>query len=131
MASVTGQDFINIMNTPDTFTVTHAEYVIDLAIDLLNIYDADLDNMAGAAGSKTVTLTSKQRGAVFVVARAVYHSFYKTIASVGVGGLTISVSDIMSNSVVMTVIQDVANRLCNDNYTRIPFIVGTDESGIS
>lgn len=130
MAAVTGEDWRNVMNLAGV-SDTDAEYILDMAIDLLNVYDVQLDNMAGLAGAKTVTLTSKQRGGVFLVARTIYYAMYKNVQAIGIGGLTVSASDLLSNATVVKTVKEVANRLCSDNYTRIPFTVATDESGIS
>jgi hypothetical protein len=55
-------------------TVTNAEIVVDAAIDLLNVFGADLDNLTGAAGSKTGSYTSAEAGAVMTLAREVYRT---------------------------------------------------------
>lgn len=128
MASVTGQDLINAMNLPSTVTATKAEYILDLAIDLLNVFDADLSNMSGSAGSKTVTLTSKQRGGVFAFARIVYYSFHRRIENLSISGVSLSVADLMSNPTVMQMAEKIALRLQIDDYTRIPFVVAEAES---
>lgn len=129
MASVSGQDLINVMNLPATFTVTHAEYVLDLAIDTLNLYGANLSNMNGSnpAGSKTVDLTSKQRGAVFHAARAIYYAFFKEIEAVAVGELSVSVTDLASNPVVLKTIKEAAKRL-EAKDSGIPFVVAHADS---
>ena len=62
MATISASDFTTIMNI--TISAEHAEAILDGAIDVLNIFDCQLVNMTGDAGSKTVTLTSKQRGGV-------------------------------------------------------------------
>lgn len=129
MVSVSASDWKNVMNL--SITDEHAEYILDMAIDLLNIYDVQLSNMSGDAGSKTVPLTSKQRGGVFLVARSIYYSMYKTIESASAGGLTVSATDLLANPTVMETVKEVANRLQADSYERIPFIVAIDDSGIS
>lgn len=129
MASVTATDWINVMNLD--ITETQGEYILDTAIDLLNIYDVQLSNMSGTAGSKTVTLTSKERGGVFLIARIIYHSFFKDIDSSSGPGYSESRRDIMGDPVIMATAEKIANRLQADDYERIPFIVATDESGIS
>lgn len=130
MASVTADDWKNVMNLGE-MDDKHAEYVLDMAIDLLNIYDVQLSNMSGTEGSKTMTLTSKERGGVFLVARAVYYSMYQNIETASGGGITVSATDLLSNPTVVETVEKVANRLQADNYERIPFIVAHDESGIS
>ena len=125
MASVTAEDFINVMNIDDS--ATNMEYVLDLAIDTLNLYGAEaIDNMSGDAGSKTVTLTSRQRGGVFHLARVIYHEFFKHKKSVNVGGVTLTVTDLLSNPTVMSAVEKIAKKL-----STVDFHVGEDTSGIS
>lgn len=126
---VSASDWKNVMNLTDNdLTDTNAEYVLDAAIDLLNIFDCQLSNMAGGP-PKTVTLTSKQRGGVFAVARAIYQDYYKG-DSASFGSITINVTQLMLNSTFMTFVETIAQRLQADSYDRIPFIVGTDTSGL-
>jgi len=124
MASVTAQDFINVMNIADS--AASMEYVIDLAIDTLNLYGATaISNMAGDAGSKTVTLTSKQRGGVFHLARVIYHEFFKKKHSGGLGSMSLSVIDLLANPTVAVAVEKIAKRL-----KTVKFAVGEDTSGI-
>jgi hypothetical protein len=53
-------------------TVTQAEVVIDGAINLLNTFGAELDNLGGSAGSKTEDYTSAQAGAITTMSQKVY-----------------------------------------------------------
>jgi len=74
----------------DDITATKAETVIDQAIDLLNVFDAGLDNLTGAAGSKTGTYTSTQKGAIMTLAQQIYSKQYVNPAetsSVNIGPL--------------------------------------------
>ena len=122
MASVKASDWKNVMNLIDKPTDTQAEYILDLAINCLNAFGASLSNMAGdTPGSKTVTLTSKEEGIVFIAANHVYHGFFKRKQSVGVGGVSITVNDVMVNSVVWQIIEKLAKRL--EAKKAIPFVV--------
>lgn len=96
MASVSAQDFINLMDVDDT--AEDIEYVLNMAIDRLNIYGAELDNMTGSAGSKTVTLTSAQRGAVFTVARFIYQLFLKYASSGGGSSESFSIGPVSKST---------------------------------
>ena len=124
MASVTAQDFINVMAITDD--AEDIEYVMDLAIDRLNIYGADLDNMTGDAGSKTVTLTSAQRGAVFTVSRFIYNLFLKytssgggSSSSVSLMGISKSQSTTLStNPEVMDLAKECANQIKGRSFKR-------------
>jgi len=82
--------------------------------------------MTGAEGSKTVTLTSKEKGAVFIAARAIKYGFYNPIAGGAIEGLSVSVSDLVSNPQVMNTIKQAAARL--QQKSGIPFIVAEASS---
>ena len=128
MASVKASDWKNVMNLTDKPTDTQAEYILDLAIDTLNLFGATLSNMTGETpGSKTVTLTSKQRGAVFHAARAIYYGFFKEIKVASTGGVTVSVTDLVSNPEVVKTIKEAAKRL-EAKDTGIPFVVAHADS---
>lgn len=128
MTSVSGQDFINVMDLPAEFTKTHAEYVLDLAIDTLNLFGATLPNMNGGdAGSKTVDLTSKQRGAVFYAARAIYYAFFKEIEATALADIAVSVTDLASNPEVLKTIKEAAKRL-EAKDSGIAFVVAHADS---
>jgi len=123
MASVNAQDFINVMNISDS--TTNIEYVLDLAIDTLNLYGAEsIDNMAGGP-PKTVTLTSKQRGGVFHLARVIYHEFFKGRETVAVGGMTVTAIELLVNPTVTSAVEKIAKKL-----STVDFQVGEDTSGI-
>jgi len=124
MASVTAQNFIDVMNITDS--TTNMEYVIDLAIDTLNLYGAEaITNMTGLAGSKTVTLTSKQRGGVFHLARTIYHEFFQTRETAGLGPMSVSSVELLANPTIMLAVEKIAKRL-----KTVDFAVGEDTSGI-
>ena len=104
-----------------TITDTNVEYLFDLAANTYNIFGASVPIMAGAAGSKTVTYTSAEKGAVFQGARIAYVSFYKNAAntpSVGISGLSISTADLMSNSTMVELFKEVARRLVVRSFKR-------------
>jgi len=124
MASVTAQDFINMMGISDS--TTNMEYVLNFAIDTLNLNGATaISNMAGDAGSKTVTLTSRQRGGVFHVARIIYHETFKKMNAVNIATLTLTVPELLSNPTITSTIEKIAKKL-----STVDFHVGEDTSGI-
>lgn len=127
MSSVSADDFKNVMNI--TINATDAEYVLDAAIDLLNIFDCQISNMAGGP-PKTVTLTSKQRGGVFAVARVVYFDYYKGVEQISAGDTGVAKSQLMANPTIMNFVEKIAQRLQGDDDARIPFVVATDTSGL-
>lgn len=111
MASISASDFTDLIQDSE-ISAANAEKILDHAINLLNLYgDLDLPNMGGTAGSKTVGLQSKEQGAVFEVARAVYYSFFKGVDLVGVGGLTVSSPDLLANPAVINAVKEAARRL--------------------
>ena len=73
-----------------------AEELLDMGIDALNAEGLTLDNMSGAAGSKTLTVDSKYAGAIKQCAIAAYIQYYKNAgassSSIGLGQLSESSS---------------------------------------
>jgi len=94
MVSVAYSDLHNVLNlSVGDISAIKTEALLDQAIDLLNLYaNQTLSNMAGTAGSKTVTLTSKQRAAVFEVAKAVYYKDFLSQVHLSGDGVSASVS---------------------------------------
>ncbi len=65
------------------------ETIIDQAIDMLNIYNLSIPNLGGLTpGSKSVTLSSPQRGAVLAVAKAIFYGMYRDQTNASAQGLT-------------------------------------------
>jgi hypothetical protein len=89
MGTVTGttlQQLLNLSNSSDSIEI--CEIIIDQAINKINLHGrTDLPNLSGTAGSKTVSLDSRQEGAVIGVAATVYSEMY-----VGSGSSTSSYS---------------------------------------
>lgn len=111
MVSLTGASFKLLMNDT-TISDTDMESLIDAAISLVNVFsNAELPLMGGTAGSKTVSLDSKQYGVVLIAARAVYNGFYKGVTAPVVDGFTVSTSDIMGNPTVMNTIETASRQL--------------------
>ena len=130
MSSVTATDLKNVLNVSDS--VTNLEYVMQLGIDALNIFGCNITNLTGAAGSMTTTLSSKQRGGVFMVSRVIYASLYMNASnnpSEQVGAINSSTADLMSNSTVWQMITDIAEQLKSTGASsfRLKFAVGCNE----
>jgi hypothetical protein len=106
-------------------TATEQEGFIDAAIDELNLNGAPtIANMTGTAGSKTATLTSKQRAAILRIARAVYSSYYKNAdgtLQVNVGNIGLTNQDMMSNPTVIETIKYAAKCLRDDG--ELPYVI--------
>lgn len=67
------------------------ENLIDQAIDKLNLYGLGaftISNLTGAAGSKTVTVTSQERGAIMEVASSIYYLQYKEPSGMSISSLS-------------------------------------------
>jgi len=113
MASLTAAKVKSLMHLTDgNISDTNMEYVIDQAINELNLEgNLDLPNMGGTAGSKTVSLESREAGAVQRVARVIYYSFYKKLGSGGLSGMTASSPDLASDPTVQQAVKEAARRL--------------------
>jgi len=111
MVSVTASTLDGLLHLSGGVDDQDLEAIIDESIDLLNLHGADLSNMTGTAGSKTVNLDTKEKGAVLLVARAVYYGFYKGLESSSVGGLTVGSPDLMSNPNVIRTVKEAARLL--------------------
>ena len=112
MANLTAAEVKAVMDLDDDdITDTNMEKLIDLAINTLNMYGADLSNMSGTAGTKTVGLESTEAGAVYTAVRAVYYGYHKGLESVGAAGLTVSSPDLASNPAVLNVIKEAARQI--------------------
>lgn len=118
MPNITNADLASVMNltvgSTGDITATQLEQVIDLAIDALNLYNANIPNMTGTAGTKSVSLGSKQKGAVFLVARLVYYSFFKDLDKASLNSLTIDTVDLLSNPENRAQIKEAAEQLRSD-----------------
>jgi hypothetical protein len=96
MVDITGSD-IFFTNIDSAFTATKWEACIQQAINKINGYARDdiLPDMAGAAGSKTVSVTSGQAGFIQDIAVAIYardKNAGATSSSYGLGSLSQSSS---------------------------------------
>lgn len=112
------------ISTPGDVSVETMEAIIDTAIETLTLEGASgLSYMSGSAGSKTVSLTVKQRAAVLFVARLIYHS--GDVKTVSAGGVTAAAVDLLADPEYARRIHRYAQRL-----SEVPFIVAEDTSGI-
>jgi len=112
MVSVTASTLDGLLHLSGGVDNQDLEAIIDLAIDMINLHsDADISNMTGTAGSKTVNLESREKAAVFIAARAIYYDFYKGVETASVGGLVMSSTDVMSNPSVQRAIEKAARKL--------------------
>ena len=125
-------EFKNIINDLAVSDIV-IENLFDLMANTYNIFGNTVPTMIGVAGSKVVTYTSGEKGAVFQGARVVYGSFYKNSSSMtsrSLGQLSesssASTSDLVSNSAVWKMITDIAMALkgAAATYPHIAFHLG-------
>lgn len=112
MATLTADEMQIILNLSDNdISNTNMEYLIDLAINCLNNYGADLPNMNGTAGSKTWSGESKEKGAVQVATRAIHYGFYKGLQQVGFADVSLTMADVFTNATTIQTIKELAQNL--------------------
>lgn len=127
MTVYTAASFSDLLNDA-SISATNMELIVDAAINSLNLLGAEtITNMAGDAGAKTVTLTSKQHGAVVYAVRLIYLGVWKVqqIGASSTLGQTLSTADVFANPTIVALLEKAAERL-----SEIPFIVAEDTSGI-
>lgn len=87
MATITAATLRTLTNNPN-IALADCEEIIDHAIDKINLagqkYDLSLNNMTGTAGSKTLNVTSAEKGAIMEVAIAVYSGNYSSSSSTSI-----------------------------------------------
>jgi hypothetical protein len=129
MVSITADTLIDLLNDDD-LADEDAENILDMAIDCLNLFNKDLDlsNMQGDAGSKTLSVDSRVRGAILLVANQIYLSIFRvgsssgasgsSSTSYGLGGLSYSqsassniTSSLLNNPEVLTAVKEAASQL--------------------
>ena len=119
MPTVTALDLDSRLNLEDAVDAEDLEILIDGAIDLLNIYllryGKEIPNMTGTAGTKTLTVTSPEKGAIIMVACALYSKDYKTSGSqsesIGIGALSTSSSSATVSSASESLAEKLADNL--------------------
>jgi hypothetical protein len=117
MATITASTFQNLFNDA-SISATHAEEIIDLAIDIINLYsDSDVPNMTGTAGSKSVSVESKQKGAIFILAEEIYHGLYQNPTATSVMGQSISPANAMANPTIRAAAKEAARMLTELDIT--------------
>jgi hypothetical protein len=97
-------------------SAANAEIIIDLAVDCLNLFGAEIANMSGTAGTKTLTATSAEKGGIILVARAIYDNFYRNLDNISIASLSISTPNVLGNENVLKIVQMVVPHLAD-----IPF----------
>jgi hypothetical protein len=99
--------------TSETST-TKLEEAIDVTISALNIYRCDIPLLSGTAGTKSVTLTSQQYGAVMMVLRTIFVNYAKNFSgtqSIALGQISMTYAESLSNPGNMQIIKEIAWQL--------------------
>jgi hypothetical protein len=94
------------------------EKLLDLAIDCINILgDVEIGDLQGTAGSKTITVSDKERFVIFAAARIIYWGFHQQLGTAGVGPLQVTVPDVMGNSTTWQALKDIAEKLHETDWS--------------
>jgi hypothetical protein len=126
MASLTGQTFIDLLKD-DTLSVADAENILDMSIDCLNLYGTEQSNLSGTTPTKTRSVSSKERGAILLVANQIYLSIPNgsSSSSYGLGGMSYSqstssniTSSLMNNPDVRISVKEAAERLMEADWSQ-------------
>ncbi len=133
MTSYTAPQILVTLNL--NYSTTIQENLINDAIDMLNLYApptaTEISNLSGTAGSKTVTLTSKQKAAVLYVARVLYSSYIQNTSgntSRSIANISLSQTDMLSNATVLAAIKDAAANLSPaETSAELPIFIGSDD----
>jgi hypothetical protein len=118
MASLTGQTLIDLLND-DTLSVADAENILDMSIDCLNLYGTEQSNLSGTTPTKTRSVTSKERGAILLVANQIYLSIYRVGSSSGAGGSSSSSYGLGGMSYSQSTSSNITSSLMNNPDVRI------------
>lgn len=119
MVTVSGADFALIINASD-LTATKAENLLSLTVGALKLLGADIPNLTGTVGAKSMSVEDIVQAAVYLAARNVYASLEKNAdnSNSGIQSLTLTHTDLMSNPAVWQMLKDIAGRLQENNWSR-------------
>ena len=123
MPTITGSDFATYTVNDPSLSATRAEYILDKAVELIVLFgeDINISNMQGTVGSKSLTVNQKKKAAIEYAARAIYASYEKNAKNTpsgGVGQVTYSNLDLMSNPVVLGAIKEAAQKLRERDWNK-------------
>ncbi len=105
----------------ETTSLTNVEYIIDDVIDFINAEaGTSMSNMAGVAGSKTVTVTGAQNAAIKMVLPVVLkETKYKTSVSSGLGPASMSESVGSQDRIFRDMFWRAISRLRGRSFLRV------------
>lgn len=108
---------------PGDISPENTERIIEVAIGLLNLYNAELPPMSGDYGYKTIELEDRQWSAVVVVSRWVYIDFFEESAGdFSIQGLEVKSKDYLSDPKKVMQLTDLAEKIRPDDYDDIMLV---------
>lgn len=120
MVSMSATDLTAVMNLSlADISKADTEVILDVAIDTLNLVgNLTIDNMSGTTGSKTATVTQKERAAILAVARIIYYAWFHNINPQTAGDVAVSPSNLMESSEAMRTVRLYASMLQPRSFVR-------------
>ena len=107
--------------------IADAEIVIDGAINILNTFGADIDNLTGTTPNMTGTYTSAQAGAIITLSQKVYAKHYTNPSQTSSVQLGPAGSGFGSDSELLTYAEKLAGALKTASTTgNIAIFVSND-----
>ncbi|MDD5263868.1 MAG: hypothetical protein PHU43_03430 [Candidatus Bipolaricaulis sp.] len=105
------------LKIPPAVSNQSIEDLADATIDIMNSLGADIPNMNGSSGAKTLNVDSKQRGKFWLGIRATYNSL-KDMTSKSIGDVSFQPADLLSNDIVMQQLQRAATLAAEPSIRR-------------
>lgn len=127
MATITAQTLLDQNNWATTdinavalTALTRVEYLIDDSIDYINSQAGlNISNLTGAAGSKTVTVTSAQSPIIKALASLLIRAYLDKGPNIGVGGVGVTaISTDPQYDMHMKMLKNGIKRLCSRSFER-------------
>lgn len=124
MATRTYNDLQRILDLePDDLSPENTERIMEVAIGLLNLYNAQLPSLSGTYGSKKIGVEDSQWSAIVLVSRWVYVDFFEESAGdFSVQGLEVKSKDYLSDPKKVMQLTDLAERIRPDDYDEIMLV---------
>jgi len=111
VASYTAQDFLGLTGlTRDDLSLANTEKVINVALGLLNLYQAGLmEKMTGTAGNKSLNADGPQWAAICHVSNMIYIDFQEDAGGdMDVEGLSLRARSLLVKKETLEIIQSLA-----------------------
>lgn len=107
--TATQMEAILDLSTSD-ITLINMEKLIDVAVNRLNTYRCELPNMTGTEGTKTLSVESREAGAIQEVTRIIYYGHYRGQENLTISGITITTPNMFTPE-IETKIKELARQL--------------------